>query len=101
MTKNEFVRDVQKKLEDEYGVGCTLKLINTMIDAFSDTLGDALTNGERVCFQNFMTFDRTLIKGRTFNSGIDGNKYEVKDHYKVNVSLSKMLKNKLNGKTDG
>ena len=28
-------------------------------------------------------------------------KYEVKDHYKVGVSLSRVLKNKLNGKTDG
>lgn len=91
MKKTEFISKFQKNLEDKTGEKCNKLFVSDVIDAFCDTVKDALCNQEDVCFRNFMTFKTSYKPKYTKYNGIVGKNIDMGDSYKVKAKVSLAL----------
>lgn len=66
------------------------------VNAFLDTLVNAVNNDEGVRFPGVLSFAKKLRKGRTYKKPATGEEYRTEDAYTVAVKISNTFKRLLN-----
>lgn len=68
------------------------------VNAFLDTLVNAVNSDEGVRFPGVISFSKKLRKGRTYKKPATGEKYQTEDAYTVAVKIGSKFKQWLNEK---
>lgn len=91
MNKSEFIEAYKAKLGDEV----TKKAATAQVDAFLETLTDALVSGEKVTFVGVATFGTRIQKGGLKKAPKADAAKEVPDKLVPKVKFGKTVKEKV------
>lgn len=90
MTKTEFSERIAEKLD------VSKKQANAFVDAFTNTLTEALKDGEKVTFTGFGTFEPSVVAEHEGVNPTTGERITIPEKVRAKFSAGKTLKDILN-----
>ena len=92
MKKADFINAIVDK------TGVTKATASTLLNAVIESITDSVCDGKKVTFSGFGTFERAERKARMGRNPRTGEEIEIPAYSTLTFSISKGLKDKLNGR---
>jgi nucleoid DNA-binding protein len=92
MKKADFINAIVEK------TGVTKATASTLLNAVIESITDSVVEGKKVTFSGFGTFEKANRKARTGRNPRTGDVIEIAAYSTLTFSISKALKDKLNGR---
>lgn len=90
MTRGDIIKKISKKTK------CSIGMCGMIVDSFFDEVKDALVNGDRLMFKDFMIFEVSENGPRRRRNPKTGEVEMYPAHKSVHCKVSKALKDAIN-----